>query len=327
MKTLKLKSPAKLNLFLEIRDKRSDGYHNIDTIFEKIDLCDTIRLTEAPAEVTIEIRNASGLPTNRDNLAVQAAELIKETYDIPSGVTIELEKNIPVAAGLGGGSSNAAAVLNGLNQLWNLNIDVHKLALLGGKLGADVPFFVFNYPYALGRGRGDEISPIQSGLKICHLLVCPPVKVSTRDVYENLNLNLTAKGPDATIMVRALRDDNLDEVKRCLHNTLEEPACRQAGEIEKIKDYFKRNRGRPAMTTGSGPTVFMITKDEDEAREIRDDFLKWICTAPFAPSELRGSTIRSSGAQGLCTVPEAEGQNPKAEWYGGWRAFITSTLI
>lgn len=158
MRTIELTSPAKINLFLEILGKRNDGYHDIVTVFEKIDLCDRIRLSESDSGIALT-SNLKELPLDKNNLVYRASSLLKNTYGVSKGVNIHIEKKIPVAAGLGGGSSNAAITLKGLNRLWKLDLTDRELYDIGKKIGADVPFFIFNHSFAVGSGRGDRYIP------------------------------------------------------------------------------------------------------------------------------------------------------------------------
>ena len=266
MAYIELHSPAKINLFLDVFGKRSDGYHDIITIFEKIDLCDTIRLEGLPANEIKVTSDNKELPLDETNLAYKAALILKDIYNISSGVGIHIDKKIPIAAGLGGGSSNAATALKGLNKLWNLGLGNNTLAGIGNKLGADVPFFIFNYSFAVGVGKGDEISPIKSSLEIWHLIISPPAKVLTKDVYKETSLNLTEYRPDVKMMVHAIRKGDLGSIKNGLHNALEPIANKKVAYISKVKDFVKKMGFNAVNVTGSGPTIFVLTNDRKEAK-------------------------------------------------------------
>lgn len=271
MAHVELRSPAKINLFLNVFGKRSDGYHDIITIFEKIDLCDTIHLEGLLSdEIKITSDNRE-IPLDETNLAYKAALILKNTCNVSGGVSICIDKKIPIAAGLGGGSSNAAVVLKGLNKLWNLGFGDNALAGMGSKLGADVPFFIFNYPFAIGAGKGDEISPIKSTLEMWHLIISPPAKMFTKDVYdayEETNLNLTEYRPDVRMMVRAIGESDLEGVKNGLHNTLEPIVNKKVAYISKVKDFVKKMGFDAVNVTGSGPTIFVLTNDRKEAESL-----------------------------------------------------------
>ena len=273
MRSVEQQSPAKINLFLDVLGKRDDGYHDIVTIFEKIDLCDKIQLSESGQGIEIT-SNVEGLASDEANLAYRACSLLKESYGISNGVKIHIEKNIPIAAGLGGGSSNAAATLKGLNELWRLGIKDEELYDIGKKLGADAPFFIFNHSFALGRGRGDEINPIKTDLEMWHVIITPPVPVPTREIYANSNLNLTEIRPDVRILLRAIENKCFEEIKKYLHNTLEHIVAKKVTDISRAKDFIK-NKGFDAVcVTGSGPTIFVLTNGRKEAENLKDKFLK-----------------------------------------------------
>jgi len=274
MRDIDLHSPAKINLFLDVFGKRSDGYHDIITVFEKIDLCDTIRLKSLPSgEIKLTSDNKK-LPLGESNLAYKAALLLKNTYGTSEGVSIHIEKKIPIAAGLGGGSSNAATTLKGLNKLWKLGLGQNTLYDLGRKLGADVPFFIFNFPFALGVGKGDEVSPIKSALNMWHLIISPPVSVLTKDIYKETSLNLTESRPDVKIIVHAIRKNDLRGIKNGLHNTLEPIVNKKVTDIPKVKDFVKKMGFDAVKVTGSGPTIFVLTGDRKEAETLGKELRK-----------------------------------------------------
>ena len=268
MRTIELPSPAKINLFLDVIGKRKDGYHDVITVFEKIDLCDKIQIAESNEGIKIS-SNVHELATNEDNLVYRACSLLKKTYGISKGVKIHIEKRIPIAAGLGGGSSNAATVLKGLNRLWNINIIESKLSDLGKKIGADVPFFIFNHPFALGSGRGDEINPIESDLEMWHVIMSPPARVLTKEIYENSNLNLTGARPDVKIIVRAIEKKDFGEIKKHLYNALEPIVTKKVTDISRAKDFVKDKGFDAIKVTGSGPTIFVLTIKRKEAEELK----------------------------------------------------------
>ena len=204
MRSVTLLSPAKLNLFLRVIKKRPDGYHTIVTLFERINLCDSIRLTPIPKNSVRIICEHPHVPRGRKNLACQAAELLRQQYHIKTGVEIHIQKNIPVAAGLAGGSSNAATALRGLNQMWGLNLPRRKLMAYGRQLGSDVPFFLQDCSWALGTGRGDLIRPLNVPSKLWHILVIPRVKMYSREVFTRFNLQLTKTRDDVNILILSL---------------------------------------------------------------------------------------------------------------------------
>ena len=276
MRNIELHSPAKINLFLDVFGKRSDGYHDIMTVFEKIDLSDTIRLQNLPTGEIILTSDKKEIPQDETNLAYKAAHILKKRYNVSSGVAIHIEKRIPVAAGLGGGSSNAATTLLGLNKLWDLQLDERRLWDVAREIGSDVPFFVFNYSFALGVGRGDEISPIKSGLEMWHLIITPPLSILTKDVYRDSNLNLTGPRPDVKMIIHAIRKDDLEGIKNSLHNSLEPVVAKKVTDISRVKDFFKKMGFDAVKVTGSGPTIFVLADDRKEAERLEKEFRKFL---------------------------------------------------
>jgi 4-diphosphocytidyl-2-C-methyl-D-erythritol kinase len=268
MQHIDLLSPAKVNLYLDVIGKRNDGYHDIVTVFEKIDLYDTMRFESA--QKGIEVSTSSpDLTDYKSNMVYKASSLLIGEYGVREGARIHIEKNIPIAAGLGGGSSNAATALLGLRRLWNLTIDDKELIEIGKRLGADVPFFIFNHIYALGRGRGDDIVPLKSSLEMWHVIISPPVKVLTRDIYSEASFNLTGERPDVTILLRAINDGNFDGLRRSLHNSLEPIVAKKVTYIDSIKECIKKMGCDAVMVTGSGPTIFVLTLSRKEAEAIK----------------------------------------------------------
>lgn len=295
MRHLELSSPAKINLFLDLLGKRSDGYHNITTVFEKIDLCDRIQFTPSADGITVS-SNLKELPSNEDNLAYRACSLLKKTYNISRGVKIYIEKMIPISAGLGGGSSNAAITLKGLNRLWKLNLTDEELFDMGKKIGADVPFFIFNHSFAVGTGRGDNINPIKSGLGMWHVIISPPARVLTKEIYEKIKFPeilqptasgsrgncsyvksgqfpLTEKRRDVKMIVRAIEQNDFGGIKRHLYNALEPLAIKKVADISRVKNFVEKMGFDAVKVTGSGPTIFVLIHERKEAEKLRDDFL------------------------------------------------------
>lgn len=240
---LTLISPAKINLYLKVLGKRKDGYHNIETVMQKIDLCDTLILKERKKGIKIFCDN-KGVPVNGDNLTYQAADLLLKNFSLARGIEISIKKKIPVAAGLGGGSSNAASVLLGLNKFWNLKIDEKELLEIGGKIGADVPFFISPFSTAKCTGKGDELSNFSFSEKVCYLLVVPVFFVSTKEIYKEFRNGFLATQPKP-------------------YNDLEKTVIRKFPLIAQIKQEFEKLGIKSAMS-GSGPTMFGIFKRSDE---------------------------------------------------------------
>lgn len=187
---LTLNSYAKLNPYLAVLDRRKDNYHNIETIFERIDLCDKIIFNRRPDKKIKITCDSAGVPLNSSNLAYKAARLLQDSFKPAGGLDLKIIKRIPVGSGLGGGSSNAATVLKGLNKLWGLGLSRHKLVGYAKKIGADVPFFIYDVPFAQGLGRGDKIRRLNSleRRRFWHILVVPAIKVSTPLIYRKWDI-------------------------------------------------------------------------------------------------------------------------------------------
>jgi len=269
MSNLTVCSPAKVNLYLNVLGLRPDGYHELQTIFKTIDLKDKISLAESGSGITVGSDNNS-IPLDETNLAWRAAKLLIDHCRIKTGIKIFIEKNIPVAAGLGGGSSNAAAVLLGLNKLWALGLSKNILAGFGRQLGADVPFFVWEYPLALATGIGEKITPLQGCNNLKFILVNPGIKVSTPTVYEQWDKlaleqrGLTKPDTDVKIIVRELETNRLDDLDSLLYNSLEPAAVSIHPVISNVKQYLTDSGVAPNLVSGSGPTVFGILREGKE---------------------------------------------------------------
>lgn len=271
MNQITIKSPAKVNLYLEVKDLREDGYHNIETIFQKINLCDEITLSEISSGIRLVCNNRD-VPTDHNNLAYRAVVLLKGMVRRLPGLEIRIKKKIPVAGGLGGGSSNAASVLLGVKSLCQINVSQDKLMELGKKLGADVPFFISGFNTALGTGRGDEIVPLVNNLKLWLVLVNPGVKISTKDIYGSLSLKigLTKDKRDVKILSRALQAGDLNIACKALYNRLEDVVTKRYDMVSQVKDRLNNFGARGVLMSGSGPTVYGITATREEAMRLRN---------------------------------------------------------
>ncbi|MEI8175766.1 MAG: 4-(cytidine 5'-diphospho)-2-C-methyl-D-erythritol kinase [Candidatus Omnitrophota bacterium] len=283
MKKLVLRSPAKVNLYLNILRKRADGYHDIETIFEKIALFDRITLRPADRGITITTSDPR-LPRDAGNLAYRAAQALFDATGYDRGVTIDILKNIPVGGGMGGGSSNAAAVLSGLNRFFKLGVSRQELLAIGATLGADVPFFLYHESIAIGTGKGECLTPIKSNICIWHIIVSFEFGISTKKAYTDRNLTLTPKLVDATMCLRYIEKKSIADLASCLYNKLEEVVLtKESGIPGSIKRALLSAGAYGALLSGSGSTVFGITKTREEAIAVRDRLLKYLSAQrPFA---------------------------------------------
>ncbi|AMQ22024.1 4-(cytidine 5'-diphospho)-2-C-methyl-D-erythritol kinase [Geobacillus sp. JS12] len=277
---LSIKAPAKINLSLDVLYKRPDGYHEVKMVMTTIDLADRIELVALPEEDAIRIVSQNRfVPDDCRNLAYQAAKLLKETFSIRQGVAISITKHIPVAAGLAGGSSDAAATLRGLNKLWQLGLTLDELAELGAKIGSDVAFCVYGGT-ALATGRGEFITPIASPPPCWVVLAKPPIGVSTAEVYRNLELERVSH-PDVDAMVRAIVRQDYAAICRLVGNVLEEVTLKKYPEVAHIKEQMKRFGADAVLMSGSGPTVFGLIEHDSRMQRVYNG-LRGFCDQVFA---------------------------------------------
>ncbi|MBI5183426.1 MAG: 4-(cytidine 5'-diphospho)-2-C-methyl-D-erythritol kinase [Nitrospinae bacterium] len=267
MREIRIKSPAKINLGLKVYRKREDGFHEVETILQMVNLYDIVTLQRIKGGIVVLCNNSS-VPEDENNLAYRAAELIKGDIKIDRGVLIKIDKYIPVSAGLGGGSSNAAVTLIGLNRLWDLGLKRDKLIDLAKLLGSDVPFFIFG-TRAIARGRGEELEYLSPGKKIPVVLVNPNLPLSTSWVYHNLDLKLTNKenSINLSMLIPLLDMGEIKGIGRYILNDLESPALKRLPVIKDIKDKLQLVGAACSIMSGSGPTVFGLFSDYNIAKE------------------------------------------------------------
>lgn len=266
MREIKLKAMAKINLGLDVVRKREDGYHEVRMIMQTIRMYDQIMLTEQK-EPGIKVKtNVSFLPVNEDNLVYKAAKLLMDEFQVTSGVEIDLRKFIPTAAGMGGGSSDAAAVLVGVNRMFKLGLSKQQLMERSVAIGADVPFCVLRGT-ALAEGIGEVLTPLPPLPKCFVLIAKPPINVSTKFVYTNLRANELTWHPDIDGQIQALRDGDLEEICRKMGNVLENVTIPAYPIISTIKEKMLQCGAVNAMMSGSGPTVFGIFSEQEQAEK------------------------------------------------------------
>ncbi|MCM8779576.1 MAG: 4-(cytidine 5'-diphospho)-2-C-methyl-D-erythritol kinase [Candidatus Omnitrophica bacterium] len=270
MKQLTLKSPAKLNLYLEILNKRPDGFHNLRTIFERIGLCDEITLRARSDKRVRIICNHPLVPRGSSNLAWRAAKALKHALKIDKGIDIIIKKNIPPASGLGGGSSNAASVLWGLNRFWRLGLSEKQLLKYARKLGSDTAFFIHRTTFALGASRGEKIRPLKRlKHKFWHILVVPRKQISTKLAYQlwdkNKSLRLTTPRRNVKIILLALQQNSLKAFAQGLYNAFTLISERLCPDILEIKSKLKALEIEAVSISGKGPAVFGIVSTRKEA--------------------------------------------------------------
>lgn len=268
MNQIRLKALAKINLGLDVLRRKEDGYHEVKMIMQTIHLHDQIHIRKIE-EDEIKIRtNLYYLPNNENNLAYKAAKILKDEFHLPGGVSIHLKKVIPVAAGMAGGSSDAAAVLFGMNKMYGLKLSMQELMDRGVKLGADVPYCIMRGT-ALAEGIGEKLTKLPAMPK-CHILIAkPPINVSTKFVYENLHANdmKPEDHPDVDIQIEALKEGNLEKLVANMGNVLERVTVPEYPVINELKQIMVDCGALGSMMSGSGPTVFGIFTDYTKAKE------------------------------------------------------------
>lgn len=268
MDKIQLKALAKINLGLDVLRRREDGYHDVKMIMQTVSLHDELELRKMK-HAGIQVRtNLHYLPTNENNLVYKAAHLLMEEFHIEGGISIQLHKRIPVAAGMAGGSSDAAAVLWGVNQMYGLGLSRKDLMERGVRLGADVPYCVLRGT-ALAEGIGEKLRTLPPMPKCYILLAKPGISVSTRFVYENLHANelKPEQHPDVDAIIRAMEEKDLGLLASCMGNVLERVTIPAHPVIAGIKECMLKAGALGAMMSGSGPTVFGIFDTQLKARK------------------------------------------------------------
>ena len=283
---------AKVNLALEILDKRADGYHEIATVMQTVDLADRLVLQESD-RLELEC-DAPGVPTDETNLALRAAFALRDASGLERGVRIALGKRIPVAAGLGGGSSDAAAVLLGLNRLWGLRWAAGRLADVAVGLGMDVPFFLVG-GVALGTGRGERLRSVVPA-PLALVLMNPGTGVSAAEAYGRVTRTLYSDGTRCRAVITALRSRRPARVAASLYNGLEGAVIPAHPEIARMRAALLAAGALGAVMSGSGPTVFGVARSFEHARQIRSRVTRgtWQC---WAVRTVGGAAVRVAGVK------------------------------
>ncbi len=268
MESIRLKARAKINIGLDVLRRREDGYHEVRMIMQTVGLYDQLTITKTQTSKIHVRTNLSYLPGNENNLVYKAAKLVTDTFSLPGGVFIDLKKKIPVAAGMAGGSTDAASVLYGLNRIYGLGLKLEELMSLGVRLGADVPYCLMRGT-ALAEGIGEKLTPLPAMPECPVLIAKPGVSVSTKFVYENLHANSLRpeQHPDIDASIQAIQEGDLHKIARTMGNVLELVTIREHPVIGQIKEAMRRSGALNAMMSGSGPTVFGLYEDEKTARE------------------------------------------------------------
>ena len=265
MNEYKTKAYAKINLGLDVIGRLENGYHEVKMVMQTVGIYDELSFEKTEAGIVVTT-DSGELPTDENNLIYKAAKLMLETYGITEGVRIHLQKNIPIAAGMAGGSTDAAATMKGISKLFELNRPLRELRDLGVKIGADVPYCIMGGT-ALAEGIGEKLTPLPAAPE-CFLVVAKPdINVSTKYVYEHLDAEGVCEHPDIDGMVKAIEDGSLQGILDRMGNVLETVTVKAHPIIDTIKIRMKELGAVEAMMSGSGPTVFGVFVDEGRARE------------------------------------------------------------
>ncbi|WP_252231468.1 4-(cytidine 5'-diphospho)-2-C-methyl-D-erythritol kinase [Clostridium sp. ZBS15] len=262
---MNIKAYAKINISLDVIGKREDGYHLLKMIMQNIDLYDIVQVEKIPSGISLKC-NKSYVPTDERNLAYKAANLFKETYNIKSGICINIEKNIPVSAGLAGGSTDAAAVLKIMNKMFNINASQQELMNLGLNLGADVPYCICGGT-ALCEGIGEKVTKLKPFRNKILVVVKPPFGVSTKEVYKAFDLSKVIFHPKTNELISNIKKNNIDFIANNMKNLLENVTLGRYKIISTIKDEINTCGALGSMMSGSGPTVFGFFDDMLKAQK------------------------------------------------------------
>ncbi|MBP3604522.1 MAG: 4-(cytidine 5'-diphospho)-2-C-methyl-D-erythritol kinase [Lachnospiraceae bacterium] len=266
MEQITEKAYAKINLGLDVLRRRPDGYHEVKMIMQTVGICDMLTVKKSEKEgITLTVGQAP-LPCNKDNLIYKAADMVKDKFAITEGVEISLEKNIPIAAGMAGGSSDAAAVFRAMNRLFDLHMSLADMQQMGVKIGADIPYCIMGGT-ALSEGIGEVLSALPAPPDAYLLIAKPDIDVSTKFVYENLHADTLSYHPDIDGMVEALQKADLQGITQRMGNVLETVTEKNYPVIKEIKDLMKEKGAENSLMSGSGPTVFGIYTHKEKAGE------------------------------------------------------------
>lgn len=266
MKKILIEAMGKVNLGLDVLRRREDGYHEVRMVMQTVDLCDDL-LFERTKKPGIEIEtDREGIPVDGRNLVYKAADLLMKRFAVTDGLRVKLRKRIPIAAGMAGGSTDAAAAFVAVNELFELGLGKRELMELAVQVGADVPYCILGGT-ALAEGIGERLTGLPDAPECTLLIARPDIAVSTKFVYENLHLDTLERHPDIDGMLKAVYEQDLDAMAARLGNVLESVTVREYPVIEKLKHWMKENGAVNALMSGSGPTVFGIYREKREAQK------------------------------------------------------------
>ena len=280
------KAPAKINLGLDVLYKREmDGYHELEMVMSSVDLADRLIFEEIPENKILIETNKAFLPIDKRNNVYQAASIIKQRYGITKGLKISIEKNIPVAAGLGGGSSDCAAALRGMNRLWNLNLSMEELIEIGVTIGTDVPYCLYGTT-AFIAGKGEIVQALVPMPQCWVVLVKPRISVSTRKIFQQVSKIDELSHPDMASLSQAILAQDYEEMLCHMGNSLEDITIPKYPVVQQIKDRMIKYGADIALMSGSGPTVFALCRQHSRAQRIYNG-LKGFCEEVYLVRTLK----------------------------------------
>lgn len=280
------KAPAKINLGLDVLYRRElDGYHELEMVMSSVDLSDRLTIEELPENQIVVETNKAFLPIDKRNNVYQAAALLKERYGIEQGVKISIEKKIPVAAGLGGGSTDCAAALRGMNRLWNLNLSIDQLIEIGVEIGTDVPYCLHGTTSFIG-GKGEIVRPLKPMPQCWVVLVKPRLSVSTRKIFQKVQDPNQLQHPDMERLSQAILDEDYEAMLQYMGNSLEDITIPKYPIVQQIKDRMIKYGADIALMSGSGPTVFALCRQHSRAQRIYNG-LKGFCDEVYLVRTLK----------------------------------------
>ena len=265
MDEITLKALAKINLGLDVVRRREDGYHEVRMIMQTIHLYDLLEIQKIREPEIQIVSNLSFLPVNENNLVYKAARLLQEEFALTDGISVKLTKRIPVAAGMAGGSTDAAAMLYAMNQLYDLGLSRRELMKRGVQIGADVPYCLMRGT-ALAEGIGEKLTQLPPMIKCPVLIAKPSISVSTKFVYQNLKLDEQTNPPDIDALMKDIREKDFAGVCAHMGNVLESVTIPNYPVIAEIKQQMMRSGAKASMMSGSGPTVFGLFEDGETAK-------------------------------------------------------------
>ncbi|MGM0470889.1 MAG: 4-(cytidine 5'-diphospho)-2-C-methyl-D-erythritol kinase [Bacillota bacterium] len=266
MKELSLTTQAKINLILDVVGQQANGYHQVEMIMQSIDLADRLHFSKQQQGIEIKV-NHPEVPTGENNLVYQAAELLFERFNLPAGLAVRIDKEIPVAAGLAGGSTNAAATLVAINQLWELGLDVAELRAIGAQLGADVPFCITGGT-VLATGIGTDLEELDVNPQLDLVLVKPPFSVATAEVYQKLNVDQITDHPDIELMQQALKQKKFAGITAQMGNVLAEVTMKIYPQLQKLAKLLSTAGAKSVLMSGSGPTMLGFVANQQAGQEL-----------------------------------------------------------